>query len=503
MGIIAAPRGLPRVVKPLDLFLITLFTVSVGFKGLLIYGGGLVLYPNGELIMGILVSLAASSLAILSYGFLSSQISRSGGDYIYVTRVLHPAIGFMGSMNMVLVNILWFSLTSLGMAYASALTVFGLGIVSNDLGLINLGRGILENPYSTLLLALLFLAIYFALISIGGRSWIIIQRIASIPAVLGVITALGIFLTSSREEFIKAINSAFGEGTYLGIKSSAAAAGYIPGLVDPWATLGIAAVASLTLLYGFYPFYFMGEVEGDVSKRSWAYPLASTILSGAILILFAYAALNVMGKEFFIAVEYHHLGPGQVVGLLSYYATLAKSFIKSVPALVIIGVSILAWAFMLPLNFSAAASRIIFHWSLDGVAPMRLSYLTKKRQVPIYVNAIITVAAALFLVLIVLAQIFMDLVLGSVAATMFSIILASISAVVASERVGPKIPGILTIILLAALAYFYLTNPLLGFLKPISLGLFVGVWIVGAAWYAVAVRIRRREGVNLPEIMRI
>ncbi len=404
-------------------------------------------------------------------------------------------------------------ITLLGLLVLSVLTaVFGIILLGVTAGWFNVSlldlteetdRGVQQIRS---ILALLYLAVYFALISVGGRSWILIQRVAAIPAFLGVLAALGVFLTSSRDEFINAINSAFGEGTYLGIKSSAAAAGYVPGLVDPVATFGVAAVVSLTLLYSFYPFYFMEEIEEGLSRRSWSYPLISTILSGIILILFAYAALNVMGKEFFIAVEYHHLGPGQVVGLLSYYATLAKSFIKSFPALAIIGVSILAWAFMLPLNFSAAASRIIFHWSLDGIAPMRLSYLTRRRQVPIYVNVIITVAAALFLALIVSAQLFMDLVLGSVAATMLSIILVSVSAIIASKnerKLMPRVSGMLTILLLASLFYFYLTNPFLGFVKPASLILFGGVWVAGIIWYVMAVRIRRRHGINLPEIMRI
>lgn len=169
------------------------------------------------------------------------------------------------------------------------------------------------------------------------------------------------------------------------------------------------------------------------------------------------------------------------------------------------------WAFMVPFNFSMAASRIAFAWSLDGFAPLKLSYVTERFRIPLYANLVITLIAIVALVTMLVTKMFMPIVFGSIAATLLSMLVAFIAAVTAPLRKDevkdaskPALigGGVVSIIFALLMLYFYVSTPQLGFIYPPVLILFLGAWAVGFIWYYVAVSYRKSRGQDLTAILK-
>jgi Amino acid permease. len=64
-------------------------------------------YAGGNIYLSLLFCALLALPTACVYAFLSAAMPRSGGDYVYVSRVLGPAAGMMGSWNMTIWWILY------------------------------------------------------------------------------------------------------------------------------------------------------------------------------------------------------------------------------------------------------------------------------------------------------------------------------------------------------------------------------------------------------------
>ena len=89
--------GLVREVSPFSTFVFNmagqptaiLLATSVFFV--------LGLYPGGSIWLGFALAFGVAVVLCVCYGLFSSAIPRSGGDYVLVGRITHPAIGLISS----------------------------------------------------------------------------------------------------------------------------------------------------------------------------------------------------------------------------------------------------------------------------------------------------------------------------------------------------------------------------------------------------------------------
>jgi len=91
--------GLVRNISILDAFL-----ASLGFMALplalLTYTTGPYLFPGSDLVFATILTTVLIIPLVLMYTLFSWAMPRSGGDYVYVSRTLHPLLGFISSFSM-------------------------------------------------------------------------------------------------------------------------------------------------------------------------------------------------------------------------------------------------------------------------------------------------------------------------------------------------------------------------------------------------------------------
>jgi APA family basic amino acid/polyamine antiporter len=90
----------------------------------------LTLAPGGSVYLAILLVLPMTLAFSYAFGLLTSMIPRSGGDYVLVSRVVHPVAGLMSSFSITMAGLL--SNAYFGIAFVTV----GLGPGLTGIGLI-------------------------------------------------------------------------------------------------------------------------------------------------------------------------------------------------------------------------------------------------------------------------------------------------------------------------------------------------------------------------------
>ena len=380
----------------------------------------------------ILGGLLALPMACV-YAYFAAAMPRSGGDYIYISRTLHPYLGFLSSWNWMVWLVTY---TGIPAAYLAQYGLSGLcrelGFVFNSPRLVSYGDNFARKWWifaaGSILLTLF--AIIFAL---GTRLYFRIQNITFVIAMTGVFVGLVVLAIKGHSDTVAGFN------------------GYVSGLGGPHDAVGAVAKSSGNLqqssfdlkqtmyamvwplfitLYAITSSFLGGEVRN--AKRSQFLAMPGSVVYVTILMLLLVLGLEKAAGTTFMG----QLGAADpaVLGFGSTptYNELIGSMVQNQGWLVVIlGVSFVFWTYVwLPINF-LAATRAILAWAFDGLFPRKLSEVHPRYHTPIYAIVLIWVASEVCLYLYV-AQIFNTL--NGAFAWILSFVLCSIAATVFPYR---------------------------------------------------------------------
>ena len=236
----------------------------------------------------------------VTYGWLSSAMPRSGGDYLFLSRVVHPLAGFIVNGIISLVFI-----AGLGNV---ALTVpqFGLPAMFESLAFIT-GNDRWVNYTSDVTSKAGQVWIAGALIVITGViSLFSVRAVARwaiglfLVGLVGAIAALISLLTVTPHGFVSDFQRV---GSTSKIVAAAHADGVFPNHSDTGALFASFIILSVAIGYGYIPTYWGGEVRQAKNKMLPAM-LAGAALATGLLVVVALLAVHVMGADFLGSAGY-------------------------------------------------------------------------------------------------------------------------------------------------------------------------------------------------------
>src|SRR6266545_3115967 len=266
--------GLVRELTAFDAFNLVFSAVLIPVGITQVMGFAPQFWPHANMLVSFLIATPLVACFGLVYLYFTVLMPRSGGDYVWVSRTLHPFLGF-------LVN---FSLTFVFLTWVAFNFTFMLSVMGPAAAYV---AGI-ENHYFTspsnaelMLVATVLTAAFAALMIVGVRSVARYMAITFGLVWIGMIAWLVAMLVGSHDHFVKEWNTQSGM-TYDGVISQA---------------------NQLGLIYKYFGFKFFGSAVfmglGDGSDK-WTgsfspyLPAMANFLPGPHFIEIAVAAAFVL-----------------------------------------------------------------------------------------------------------------------------------------------------------------------------------------------------------------
>jgi basic amino acid/polyamine antiporter, APA family len=498
--------GLVRDVSPWHVLAFNIMdgNVGVGLVWLLLLGAGL--YPGANLYLSIVIAfIGILPLAIL-YARLSGLYARSGGDYTYMTRILHPSVGF--AIN--LAAMVYFAMfVGVGGLYT---VEYGLApllrVWAADTGSAALAHAAtwLGSTAGSLVVSLAVLAGWAVLMIAGGtRRFMRVQTVTFVVGMAALAAIVVIALVVSRGAALARVDATLlgvGAGPLTPLASGAAAP-------FSWSATLHAAIWPWIIYLGCYFSVFIGGEVRRPRRTQTIGILGSTTWSMIWMLLLTWAMFHLFGRALFAGLAV--ADPARLgLGTTPTFAELAALALRSTPLAVLVLGAFTVWGFAWVGPTAMCASRCMFAWSLDGLAPKWLAGVHPRWHTPHRALLVIFALSGVFAALLVTGRLallsgMIVMVIEWLAVALCAVLLPRLEAPLWESAAGSRLLGLPTIAWWGALAappvlavgYLNLTDPSSGTSlegQPGALATWLAILAAGFAVYAVALAWQHRRG---------
>lgn len=395
--------GLVRSMSWLDLLFLNV--VSFGGAWSIIYALTYAPYYGGDPAFSLLLT-APGILALLGiYYVFTTSMPRSGGDYVFMSRILHPAIG-LGANFVGYALFLWFWIGDAATVFSSqglAQTLSVYGSLSGA-GWATAAASWLTPPatgfaFNNFVLGTAFLLFFAAVVIFRTRLYFWIQNVFMTIAVIGlaIIAVLMITAALNPSSFVNNFNAyATSVGAHLKPDAytniSASAASSVPdtSVTNLGNNLMLVPLWFTVLFWVFVSNYLGGETKTAKSAARKALFGSFGIIFISTLVILE-AAYKGLGVPFIYGANNYYAAGNSPFGVLPQLTLFAGVMANNSLLVLFMGIGIVAGFILVAPQSMILMSRILFSYSFDQVAPRALADVNDRFHTP--VKAIVLAAA--------------------------------------------------------------------------------------------------------------
>ena len=354
--------------------------------------------------------------------FLTVAMPRTSSDYVAVSRILNPMLGFMG-IGLQWINLIWV----FGAVALFAIWYFGaafslLGTIMHQTGLLSLGTLLTEygNPY--VIAVTIILCVLLAILVLAGMKWVgYIQNTLFILSMIGVVAGVAVvayFSFAGTAASQAAWDVTYGAGAWQEVIDVAVKNGYYdhvaaatgnpeiwgwPGKWDFWQT----GQATMLACYAIWGWEISNIAAGEIKEPSRNYPIG--ILVSFVITLVWY--MSVMYwiysayAQFIPMYNYITMGgyrdqltinPGAEPSLFFYEASLVGS--SPILAAIIILAQNIGIMLGACVSMMVLCSRIMFAWAFDRVIPTVFARVNDRWHTPHWSILFVFIIGVVFII---------------------------------------------------------------------------------------------------------
>ena len=359
-------------------------------------------FPRANVLVATAIALLLGAGIWMCYGMLSAAMPRPGGDYLYGSRLLSPAVGFASNVCAFLGTIMAVSVA--GWLFPKIVLGPGLGIMGAVTGnnwWTHAAATVTTRGWTFALASAII--IITALISAVGTK--VITRTVAISyviALLGFLVSILVLLFTSHTSFVHAINTfskpyTHTANTYAQTVAAGAKAGVYSSVHSGYSlksTIGATFFMAGYSWSAFWGVYLAGEAKGaGRRRRQFTMIFTAGWGQGLLLLIAMLVFFHTVGYHFFAAAA-----SGQYAVPVSPYANFFTNIVLHSGVLAaILVLAFLGVAIPSVYNNMAMCQRAPLMWGLDGVVPGRLATVDPRRHTPtggIIFTVILAVAGA-------------------------------------------------------------------------------------------------------------
>lgn len=512
--------GLVREVSWIDAAMYNLIWSSVPLSIAFILAFGTAFYIGGDLVAATLIAFALALPCAVLYAMLSAAVPRSGGDYTWVSRTLHPALGLASNL-----AFSFWATFFIGI-YAVYLGFYGIGPLLRVLAVGTDNAGILGgadfffSSTGVVITGAVLVLASAAVLSFGRglRGFMRFQRWAFVVWLVGSVVLPIVVMALVPPNTFRANFDAY--ATQLGGAPGAydayvAAGAYGGAAMDLGATVLTVTLAYYTLGFIFQSAYFGGEIKQGAMSTLLSIPGAQLI---AVLLILAAVAVY-MPHAGLLAGTGAQLFGTDLSATGFTFAPLYTELAAIASANVVVGLVITFGMLLLFVLFVPQTmiilSRNLFAWSFDRLLPGQISEVNERTHSPVNAMVVITLISLVSVAIVGTNQNLTFIVgLFGLTVTYLFVSLAGIlfpyrqreafEASPYNRRVSGipviSIVGVLSLVGMALIAWVLLNDQNSGTaiaVNPERVVLALAIPVIGAAAYFVIKTIQRTRGVNV------
>jgi amino acid transporter len=515
--------GLVREVKPWQAMAINFITGAPPFVIGIALFGALNGFPGGDFFVAALLTIPLALGVVYAFGFMTAAMPRSGGDYIIVSRTLHPALGTISAACISLSSFL--SIAFEGIAFVTLAIVPSLivvGLVGGHHTLVSWGQTVATSHNWQFFLGCV--GIVAAGIAVGaGWTWAKRFMFTLLGfSLFGLVIATLIALIAGKNSFIHHFNTfaqpyTHNPDTYHATIAAAQKNGVnVHPAFSFVKTIPVIAVIAGISIYAYWSTFFAGELrQGNSLKTANRMGAASISILLSVIVFVAVFFLG-FGKPFLTAANAGGL-PSQL-GSSAAYFFLSSAYVNNTAfAIFMVLTFVLFWPVIIA-ETMLQPPRTLFAWSFDGIAPKAVAAVTK-RGVPLLAT-VITVAGSIaaYAWAVYIAKNFFQVIVYATLAQLITHVLIGLSAisfpyrrralyqasVSAKEVAGIPlvvVAGIGAILTSVFLYWAFFHYPFFGLQAKQNIVYWVGGAVAfGLLWYLGARYVRQQEGVDIDRV---
>lgn len=484
-------------------------------------------FPKADFVAVTLIALVINIPILVMMALLASSMPRTGGDYVWVSRILSPPLALVSNFGAALSALIgatfwarYFAVLALGPVLSS------LGVLFNMPVLTEWGGRFQTDKVWTFIGGFSMILLLTLVLIAGTRTTFRWQNVFWIIASVGTFLAFVVLLLGGTNDFqtnFNAVNTAQGGGTMAAVIDAAGVRGVKPDLGDMSMTLPAVFVVMTFMMWNWWSVYLSGELKSAMNRRRQL-----TIMVGALVwdvVFIALGALllfKVTGFDFVVAANTAGNAAYAIPGG-PFYQVLA-ALVYNVPILTIIIVgSFLFWSLPAMVGNTFMPIRTVFAWAFDRLLPEKLSEVNERTHSPVPAILLVMGIVTAMLAWSVWSTDFNTWLAMGVLAGVVCIVIVGVAAFTFPDRrpdlykASPanitfagipvlKIVAPLSILVMLFLVYCVLAYP------PLALGSADNAWwvpafmgmivVVGLAVYYGAKMVRRGQGVDIDLVYR-
>ena len=513
--------GLVREAGAIDLLTLASLNISWGLSAMWLILWGPYYGPGGDLAQSVVITTALMFFGSLAWAFLASIMPRSGGDFIFNSRALHPLLGFLSSFGWVCVNFMWCGILGAYVADPALSLMFStLGydaaaqFVSSSWGIFTVTTVVIWGETLILMFGLKpMLRFQLVMFAFGILMFLLVW------ALMGSVT---------HEQFVagwNAVSARYGSGDYQTIIDSTSA--YLKesyGIVAApsfASTMAILPVAFWGLGYPYLASYLAGETK-KVHRSVLIGVPGALILCAIFWLITIWTIQSKVGYEFLLSVSYAY-GDGLEVYALPFppmFHLFPLVITDNVLLIFLLGWGFVCWNLIYPAYSILPQARIGLAWAIDRLAPPFFADIHPRFRTPIKSMILFAIGGEIIAVIyafygyllagftVMIPQILTTFMLSAISAIVIPY-RKKVKAIyeaspVSKYKLGPlplmSLCGFIYFCFLATVLYYYFTNPALGArpeLGTISFYLPIAIFVFAIVYFFAIRAYRKKQGIDI------
>lgn len=521
--------GLVREASALDATIFNaVFSAPVGATLAIGILWALSAFPGADPIWATIIAVVLNIPVLIMMALLASSMPRTGGDYVWVSRILAPPVAmvsnFAAALSAMIGATFWarfFPVFALGPILVS------LGVLLNNATMVEWGTNFQTKTEWIFVGGFSMILLMTAILISGTKTTFRWQNAFWFIAMAGTFIAFAALLLGDSSSFnanFDTLNKSFGGGSTTDIIAAAGTAGAVPDPTNMNATLPTVFAIMVFMMWSWWSVYLSGELKSASNRgRQLSVMFGGLLFDGIFIVLGLVLFFKVIPYDLATALN---TGGNEAYAIPSgpWYQFLS-SLVQNIPvlALLILG-SFMFWSLPAMVGNTFMPIRTVFAWAFDRVLPEKLANVNERTHSPVPAIVLIMVLVTAMLAWSVLSTDFFTWLALGVEAGVVCIVIVGIAAIAFPRRrpdlyqsspANVKFLGIPVLYIVAPLAiavmlflvWCTVTYPALALAGNMDnlwqIPAFMGsIVVIGTAIFYAAKFVRKSQGIDIDLVYR-